>query len=408
MRPPATEASHRDRWGQPVDERATQLRRVLATLMVVMVVNQTGVVIISPLVVEIASAFQVPIGLAGQLRTAGALVSGLAAPWLGALSDRAGRKPVILSGLTVIGLSALASALAPGFGWLLAAQALGGLGIAALLSTGLAAIGDYVPPERRAWAVGLVTTGQPLAWVIGLPLIGLLADTWSWRWSFLGVPLLFSLAGIGLAWRLPPGTHHEHESRSSSTTAQAVRQALADRAARFWVLAELLVYSGWAGSLTFLGAYYIQVFDLSAGQASPLLALVALAFSLGSLAAYRLARWRAPVVVLSSAVAAAGLLVLALTIHLPLGAAIALLCGYGLIHGVRGATSSALGLRLGAAYRGTMMALRASVVQLGYVFGGLFGGMLLERWGFPALAIAYAALLVAGGLITWRGIPEAQ
>lgn len=179
--------------------------------MVVMVVNQTGVVIISPLVVEIAAAFQVPIGLAGQLRTAGVLVSGLAAPWLGALSDRAGRKPVILSGLTAIGLSALASALAPGFGWLLAAQALGGLGIAALLSTGLAAIGDYVPPERRAWAVGLITTGQPLAWGIGLPLIGLLADTWGWRWSFLGVPLLFSLAGIG-----SPGGCHRVRTMSTS------------------------------------------------------------------------------------------------------------------------------------------------------------------------------------------------
>ena len=91
-----------------------------------------------------------------------------------------------------------------------------------------------------------------------------------------------------------------------------------------------------------------------------------------------------------------------------LGAAIALLCGYGLIHGVRGATSSALGLQLGEAYRGTMMALRASVVQLGYVLGGLFGGMLLERWGFPALAIAYAAFLVTSGLSTWRGIPGAR
>jgi len=382
----------------------SQLRRVLATLVVVMVVNQTGVVIISPLVVEIASTFQVPVGLAGQLRTAGALVSGLAAPWLGALSDRAGRKPVILAGLAVVGISALASALAPGFGWLLVIQALSGLGIAALLSTGLAAIGDYVPPERRAWAVGLVTTGQPLAWVIGLPLIGLLADTWGWRWSFLGVPFLFSIAGLALAWQLPPGRYQDRRPRSGITTSRAVRQALADRAARFWVLAELLIYSGWAGSLTFLGAYYIQVFRLSAGQASPLLAVVALAFSLGSLLAHRLARWRAPVVVFGSAIAAAGLLSLALTIRLPLGMAVALLCGYGLIHGVRGATSSALGLRLGEAHRGTMMALRASVVQLGYVFGGLFGGALLERWGFPALAIAYAAFLVGGGLITWRGI----
>ncbi|MCM8748533.1 MFS transporter [Thermomicrobiaceae bacterium CFH 74404] len=382
----------------------SQLRRVLATLVVVMVVNQTGVVIISPLVVEIASTFQVPVGLAGQLRTAGALVSGLAAPWLGALSDRAGRKPVILAGLVVVGISALASALAPGFGWLLVIQALSGLGIAALLSTGLAAIGDYVPPERRAWAVGLVTTGQPLAWVIGLPLIGLLADTWGWRWSYLGVPFLFSIAGLALAWRLPPGRYQDRRPRSGITTSRAVRQALADRAARFWVLAELLIYSGWAGSLTFLGAYYIQVFQLSAGQASPLLAAVALAFSLGSLLAHRLARWRAPVVVFGSAIAAAGLLSLALTIRLPLGMAVALLCGYGLIHGVRGATSSALGLRLGEAHRGTMMALRASVVQLGYVFGGLFGGALLERWGFPALAIAYAAFLVGGGLITWRGI----
>lgn len=388
------------------DERL--VRRVLATLVAVMIANQTSVVIISPLVVAIAATFQIPIGLAGQLRTAGALVSGLAAPWLGAFSDRAGRRPVILAGLAVIAASALASALAPGFGWLLAAQALGGFGVAALLSTGLAAVGDYVPPQRRPWAVGLVTVGQPLAWVIGLPIIGLLADHWGWRWSFVGVPFLFSLAGFALAYRLPAGPYHQRDAGSRPPTVDAICQALADPAGRAWIVAELLVYSGWAGSLTYLGAYYIETYDLKTGQASPLLALVALAFSLGSLVAHRLARWRATAIVFASALLAALVLVVTLWTPLPLWSAVTLLSAYGAIHGVRGATSSALGLRLGDAYRGTMMALRASVVQLGYVAGGLLGGLLLEHSGFAGLAAVYAGFLLVGGLLTWRGIPAAR
>ncbi len=374
-------------------------RFILTALVVTMVVNQTGSVIVSPLVVDIASAFDVSVGAAGQLRAVSALSSALIAPWIGLGSERLGRRALLLVGLAAIGASGLGSALAPTFWLLLAAQALGGVGIACLLSMGFAAVGDFFPPERRAWAMGVVMIGQPLAWVVGLPIIGLLADAWGWRWSFVGVPFLFSLVGLWFALRLPPPP--SAQASSDPLSASALREILGDRSAAAWILAELCAYTGWAGTLTYLGAFYITRFGLSAGTASPLLALTAFGFIGGSLVAARLARSRAPqVVVLAAACVSAVLIALALGRPLALLAAVGLLTGFGLSQGVRGATSNTLGLKQAPRYRGTMMALRASVVQLGYVLGGVVGGLVLERGGYAALGFVFGLMIAAGGLGT--------
>ncbi|MDI3339551.1 MAG: MFS transporter [Sphaerobacter sp.] len=378
---------------------------ILRALIVTMIVNQTGVVIISPLVVDIAATFGVSVSTAAQLRTASALVSAIVAPFVGVVSERLGRQPLLVVGLVGVGLAALASALAPTFPLLLLAQAVGGLGVAALLSMGYAAVGDYFAPERRAWAIGMVTIGQPLAWVVGLPLIGLLADVFSWRASFLGVPLAFSLVGLGFALRLP--RPQWALARTQGAQGGSLRGLLRDRSAVSWVIGELTAYTGWAGTLTFLGAFYISHYGLSAGLASPLLALTALGFVAGSLLAHRLGRGRRlPTVVLSAAAVSAALLLVALGRPTALPVTVTLLTGFGLSQGVRGATSSALGLQQSPTHRGTLMALRAAVVQLGYVLGALAGGLLLPRGGFALVGAGGAGLILAGGILTSLWVEE--
>ena len=391
---------------QSVEQGKTSDSFVLTSLIVTMIVNQTGVVIISPLVVDIGASFNVSDSLAGQLRTVAALSSALLAPYIGILSERTGRKPILLTGLAIIGATGLGSALAPTFWALVLVQFTAGIGVACLLSMGMAAVGDYFVPERRSWAMGLVNIGQPLAWILGLPLIGFLADAFSWRWSFFGVPFLFSLVGLVFVLRLPKPESAIVASETLNP-GRALREILSDRSATSWVLTELCSYTGWAGTLTFLGVFYIDRFNLSAGTASPLLALSALGFVFGSLAAYRLAsRFGQRQAILAAAILSGVFVICAMVFSWPLILTVGLMILFGLSQGARGATSNSLGLQQSPRYRGAMMSLRASVAQMGYVLGGLIGGLMLGIGGMPLLAIVFGTMIAVAGVLLRLNVDE--
>jgi predicted MFS family arabinose efflux permease len=128
--------------------------------------------------------------------------------------------------------------------------------------------------------------------------------------------------------------------------------------------------------------------------------LTALGFVVGSLSAHRLAgRWGRIAVIVTTAVLSGVFLAWGMTAAMPLLPTVGVLILFGVSQGVRGATSSVLGLRQASRYRGAMMALRASVVQFGYVFGGLIGGGLLGWIGLSGIGIVFAVLIAASGLI---------
>ena len=94
----------------------------------------------------------------------------LCAPLLGALSDRFGRRPVLLAGIGGLTVSFLGGALAPNLGWLLASRVVSGA-TAANLSVAQAYAADITPPEARARAFGQLGAAFGVAFVVG-PVIG--------------------------------------------------------------------------------------------------------------------------------------------------------------------------------------------------------------------------------------------
>jgi len=92
------------------------------------------------------------------------------APLLGALSDRFGRRPVMLFAITGLGLDFLLMSLAPSLGWLLAARIIGGA-TAANFSVASAYIADVTPPETRGKAMGMIGAAFGIGFIIG-PVVG--------------------------------------------------------------------------------------------------------------------------------------------------------------------------------------------------------------------------------------------
>ena len=99
----------------------------------------------------------------------------LFSPVQGALSDRFGRRPVILASNFGLGLDYILMALAPSLWWLFVGRVISGI-TAASISTANAYIADVTPPEQRAGQFGMIGVAFGVGFIIGPALGGLLGS----------------------------------------------------------------------------------------------------------------------------------------------------------------------------------------------------------------------------------------
>lgn len=137
-------------------------------------------------------------------------------PLLGALSDRVGRRPVLL--ISLIGLAGdfLIMALAPNLWWLLAARLINGV-TAATMSTANAYVADVTPPERRALAFGWMGAAFNIGFILGPVLGGLMGET-SLRQPFYAAAALTAVNWLYGLLVLPESLPPERRARSFDWT----------------------------------------------------------------------------------------------------------------------------------------------------------------------------------------------
>ena len=142
----------------------------------------------------------------GIFGTTWAAMQFVCSPLLGALSDRFGRRPVLLVSILGLGLDYLLMAFAPSLTWLFVGRVLSGM-TAAGFATATAYIADVTPPEKRAAAFGMVGAAWGFGFIVGPALGGLLGAT-DPRLPFLvagGLALVNALYGFFvLPESLPP------------------------------------------------------------------------------------------------------------------------------------------------------------------------------------------------------------
>jgi DHA1 family tetracycline resistance protein-like MFS transporter len=216
------------------------LRRQLAALFFVCIIDTLGFGIVIPLVPYMADRF----GTAPQFITpvlgSYSLCQLLAAPWWGSLSDRHGRRPVLIGSLGGACLSYLVLASAHNIWWLLASRMLAGF-MAGNIAAAFAYASDVSAPEKRAASLGLIGAAIGLGFTLGPPLGGLLAGRNPHTANFV-LPALASACTSVIALLLVrfvlPESHtaahrlqHPSEPRRSSWQLLRERPALAFLAA---------------------------------------------------------------------------------------------------------------------------------------------------------------------------------
>jgi DHA1 family tetracycline resistance protein-like MFS transporter len=145
----------------------------------------------------------------GYLLTVFAVVQFGCAPIIGNLSDRYGRRPVLLASLLGFGVDYIFLALSPSYGWLFIGRVVAGM-TGASFTTASAYIADVSPDETsRAKNFGLIGAAFGLGFVIGPALGGLLAQ-WGIRAPFYGAAVLCLLNFLYGYFLLPESLNKEH------------------------------------------------------------------------------------------------------------------------------------------------------------------------------------------------------
>lgn len=128
---------------------------------------------------------------------------GLGQLLLGPVSDRYGRRPVLLAGLSVYVIAALGGALAPSAALLVACRALQGLGLAASVVGARSMVRDWFAPQEGTRMMARALGGLGLLAMLSPPLGGLLAGWLGWRSTLLATGLVGALTLALLALRVP-------------------------------------------------------------------------------------------------------------------------------------------------------------------------------------------------------------
>ncbi len=156
-------------------------RAAIAFIFVTVMLDMLAVGMIAPVLPKLVASFThgdtaSAARMYGLFGTAWALMQFLFSPVLGGLSDRFGRRPVVLLSNLGLGLDYVLMALAPTLSWLFVGRVISGI-TAASFGTASAYIADVTPAEKRAGAFGMLGAAFGIGFVLGPALGGLLGGS---------------------------------------------------------------------------------------------------------------------------------------------------------------------------------------------------------------------------------------
>jgi DHA1 family tetracycline resistance protein-like MFS transporter len=174
---------------------ASQKKSAIGFIFITLLIDFTGFGIIIPVLPKLieqltGGGLSVAAVYGGWLTMSYSVMQFISAPVLGGLSDRFGRRPVLLASLLGLGLDYIFLAFAPNIAWLFVGRIIAGIS-GASFTTAMAYIADVSEPEKRSQNFGLIGAAFGLGFIIG-PVIGGISSQFGLR-----IPFLIS-AGLAL------------------------------------------------------------------------------------------------------------------------------------------------------------------------------------------------------------------
>jgi predicted MFS family arabinose efflux permease len=349
--------------------------------------------LVAPLLPLIAQDLRTTSGHAGIIVTTYSLAAAAFALFVGPLSDRVGRKKVLLSGLTLFTIASFFTYHVSSFNALVILRAVTGSAAGTLSTCALSFAGDYYPYEQRGRAMGVLSMGYFVAFVIGVPAGAIAASQWGWRWVF-GCLSAGAAAMIVVALvRLP----HDKMHSAHPTRRMALGEHFFSRDRLAGIVAAFLTSGGIVGFLTYVGAWLRGSYGMGIDR----IGLLFMVSGLAAVAASPFAGWLSDRAGKRNVIIWANIVLAILFVTVARSA-----LGIGLVLGIAALSVAASARQaplhaltteiVGPEIRGEYIAVRNAASQVGIAFVATISSSAFDAAGFLAVAgiAAFATLLI--------------
>jgi predicted MFS family arabinose efflux permease len=346
--------------------------------------------LVGPLLPAIAQDLQTTAGRAGIIVTTYSLAAAAFALIVGPLSDRVGRKKVLVSGLALFAGASFLTYHVSSFNALVIVRAMTGFAAGTLSTCALSFAGDYYPYEQRGRAMGVLSMGYFVAFVIGVPAALIATKRLGWHWVFgclsATAGLMFAVAVLALPGDAAKGPLKRERA---FLTHFLKRDRVAGMAAAF------LTSGGVVGFLTYVSAWLHKSYNMDMDG----IGLLFMVSGIAAVAASPLSGWLADHAGKRNVIIWANLILAVLFVIVSQSSV-----GAGLIIGIAAVAIAASARQaplhaltteiVGPEIRGEYIAVRNAASQVGIAVVAAVSALAFDTRGFTAVAVIAALATV--------------
>ncbi|MBX7148978.1 MFS transporter [bacterium] len=373
-------------------------KKPLLTIFLVVFIDLLGFGLVIPILPYYAKTFGASAMTVGLLMASYSGMQLLFSPFWGSLSDRIGRKPVLLTSIAGLGVAMVILASAQSLAWFFVARLLGGF-FGANIAAASAYIADITPPEERTKGMGLIGAAFGMGFLLGPALGGILS-----QWGYNKAPLLAAcLSGVNLLFAIftlkePNLTAQERQAHRNRFSLDIITKTLGRPQTGLVIVIFFLVTLGMAQLETSFALFALAKFNLDAFHAGLILALMGFMSALiqgGGIGKLSKKLGETKLITAGSLIMTSGLLAATLAGIVPLF--VVAICIFGIGYAV--SNPSLYGLvskNAPQGMQGATMGVYQSAGSLGRILGPLFAGFLFDHWGkeYPFILAAFFFVVV--------------
>lgn len=367
------------------------------------------VMIIAPILPTIGIELNTSESLLGNLVTVYATMVGICAILMGPISDKIGRRKILLFGSAGMTVFLLMHGLADNFISLLVLRACAGAAGGILSGAAVSYVGDYFPYEKRGWANGWIMSGIAMGQILGIPMGTFLAELHGFKFPFVLFGVIMGLTFILIYYKVPqPEVVLQKSKITISTSFIKYRDLLRDKDIKAVAISYLLMFLSLSIFLIYLPSWLTKEFNVSVSDIGWVFFAGGIVNAITGPNAGKLSdKTGRKNMILISCFGLATLMALTTFFVTSFWMAFILFPVAMVLIAMRISPFQALSSELVQANnRGTLMSLLVAIGNMGSGFAGTLAGPLYERFGYISNTLLGAFTIVLTAVIVWKYVPE--
>lgn len=367
--------------------------------------------IMSPILPQIGVELDITDAVLGTLVAGYALMVGVFAILAGPVSDKIGRRRILLLGTAAMTVALALHHFIVGYVSFLVLRLVAGMAGGILSGAAVSYVGDYFPYSRRGWATGWVMSGTAFGQIAGIPIGVLLAGSFGFRAPFYLFAVTMALTYILIWAKVPQPDVKRTEGRLTFKRAVA---GYADLLRQKEIAAAAFAFFMMFLGVSFYVVYFPTWLERSLGATPKGIATLFLVGGIANVIAGPQAgklsdRIGRKLIVILSCVGLSITMLLTTVLVQDFWMAYPLFFAIMILVAMRISPFSALlTAMVSDERRGSLLSLTVALGQVGFAFGGAVAGPLYAVYGYWSNTIIAAVSVLGMGIIVWLMLPEPE